>query len=324
MPIKKLKHKVLPHPQKKQRATLLQSKAVFLYSLGALLIFSFFRQIPSVLPGILGYASNITVSDLLKYTNERREALGVGSLTLNPKLTQAAQKKAAHMFSKNYWAHKAPDGTEPWSFILGENYDYLYAGENLAKNFNDSSDVVEAWYKSPSHRDNLVSDKYTDVGFAVVNGVLDGYETTLVVQMFGRPRNAPAQVAVKGADNNSVSKATQTQGLERVEMERFGQPAMGPNQPLPKIQPTESKTESVVIAPRQPAYSPTPKLDVFTTTKVLILGFSAAMLSLFALDAWYSKKHAILKFTGHTFAHMAFLTFAIFTVYFALRPGRLI
>ena len=318
MPVKKLKHRVLPHPQKKQRATLLQSKAVFLYSLGVLLVFSFFRQVPTVLPGILGYASNITVSDLLKYTNQRRDSVGVGDLTINPKLTEAAQKKAAHMFAKNYWAHVAPDGTEPWSFILGESYDYLYAGENLAKNFNDSKDVVEAWYKSPSHRDNLISDKYTDVGFAVVNGVLDGYETTLVVQMFGKPRNAPAQVAVKGTESNSAVRSAQSE--EPV----LKQTAPAPSQPAPESEVTLPEPESAIVGHSQPVYSPSPKLDVFTATKTLILGFSVGMLGLFTLDIWYSKKHAILKLTGHTFAHMVFLTFAIFAVYFALQPGRLI
>ncbi len=306
MPVKKLKQKILPHPQKKQRAVLLQSKAVFLYSLGVLLVFSFFRQVPTVLPGILGYASNITVSDLLKYTNQRREASGVASLTISPKLTEAAQKKATHMFAKNYWAHVAPDGTDPWSFILEANYDYLYAGENLAKNFNDSKDVVEAWYKSPSHRDNLINEKYTDVGFAVVNGVLDGYETTLVVQMFGRPKNAPAQVAVKGTENNTTARDAQPEKTVVAEEPKISQPEPG------------------MIVVKQPIYSPSPKVDIFTTTKALILGFSFGMLGLFALDIWYSKKHAILKLTGHTFAHMTFLAFAIFAVYFALRPGRLI
>lgn len=257
---------------------------------------SFFRQAPAALPGILGYASNITVSDLLKYTNQKREDAGLPKLSIDPKLTQAAQKKASHMFSKNYWAHVAPDGTEPWSFILAEDYDYIYAGENLAKNFNNSKDVVEAWYKSPSHRENLLSDKYVDVGFAVVNGVLDGYETTLVVQMFGKPRNAPAQVASKDTSKNVSTK---------IANEKLATTAVNSN------------------VSSQPVYTPTPKVDVFSTTKTIILAFSATLLILFALDVWYSKRHGILKLTGHTFAHMAFLTFAVFAIYFALSPGRL-
>ncbi len=38
---------------------------------------------------------------------------------------------------------------------------------------------------SPTHRDNVLSQKYKDIGVAIKTGVLLGKETTLVVQMFG-------------------------------------------------------------------------------------------------------------------------------------------
>jgi uncharacterized protein YkwD len=291
-----IKHHILPHPIHKKRATLLQSKAVLLYSLTLLTFFSFFKEIPSVMPGVLSYASNISVSDLLKYTNSKRASAGVGSLTINTKLTAAAQKKAEYMFKHNYWAHVAPDGTDPWSFIVAQDYDYLYAGENLAKNFNGSKEVVEAWYKSPSHRENLISDKYTDVGFASVNGILDGYETTLVVQMFGKTRGAPAEIAVKGTDKNAVTRPA----VEEVPVNK------------PAAFPTVSTTPSIRT------------INVHSTAKIFLVSFASCIFILFSLDMWYSKKHAILKFTGHSFAHMLFLIFAISAVYFSLGPGRII
>ena len=182
---------------------------------------------------------------------------------------------------------------------MGQDYDYLYAGENLAKNFGGSKEVVDAWYKSPSHRENLINDKYTDVGFAVVNGVLDGYETTLVVQMFGKVRGGPAQVAVKGMEQNAVTRLA--------------------NAPLVVVKPTTIpvvSTTTVVASSRS--------VNVQSVTKVFLVTFAACIFVLFALDMWYSKKHAILKFTGHSFAHMLFLIFAIGAVYFSLGPGRII
>ncbi len=321
MPVKHLKKHILPHPQHKRRATLLRNRAVFVYSLGILTIFSFFRGVHGVLPGVLGYASNIYVSDLLKYTNDRREVAGVGSLTVDPKLTKAAQKKAEHMFKNNYWAHVAPDGTDPWSFIVGVDYDYLYAGENLAKNFSNSKDVVEAWYKSPSHRENLINGKYTDVGYAVVNGVLDGYETTLVVQMFGKPRYAPAQVAVKGTENNYAVRPLEQGNINPTEAVPS---AMEPTSQHLEQSPNEPSQPGQTGLQSQPIYTPTPKIDVYLATKIVALSFSCFMFALFTLDIWYSKKHAILKLTGHTFAHMAFLIFAVAVIYFSLEPGRLI
>ena len=211
--------------------------------------------------------------------------MSVPELAINPQLTSAAEKKAKHMFEYNYWAHIAPNGTDPWSFILGEKYDYLYAGENLAKNFTNSEDVVEAWYKSPSHRENLINGKYTEVGFATVNGVLDGYETTLVVQLFGRSRTAPQQIAVRG--ENTTTKS-----------------------PVPVSKPKYTSVE--------------PKLAIFPYVKTAVLSFAVFILILFLLDVWYSKRHAILKYTGHSLAHVIFISFAIIAMYISLTPGRII
>ena len=128
----------LPHPEEKRRATLLLNKSIFTYCLLIVSVSFIFRLVPIYLPGILGYASNINSNDLLSQTNKKRAEAGLLGLITNDRLAQAAQKKGQHMFEKNYWAHVAPDGTQPWDFILGEGYDYIYAGENLAKNFNDS------------------------------------------------------------------------------------------------------------------------------------------------------------------------------------------
>src|SRR5258706_10350524 len=89
------------------------------------------------------------------------------------------------MFAKDYWAHIAPDGTTPWSFIKGAGYNYVYAGENLARGYFSASDVVNAWMASPEHRENMLSSKFADVGFSAQNGKLTGEDTVLVVEMLG-------------------------------------------------------------------------------------------------------------------------------------------
>jgi len=108
------------------------------------------------------------------------------------------------MFAKDFWAHIAPDGTTPWKFILDSGYKYLYAGENLAKDFQTSDDVVAAWMASKmGHRENILNTHYNEIGVAVVNGTLGGFQTTLVVQMFGS-----TAVAAGGSE---VSAAPSTQ-----------------------------------------------------------------------------------------------------------------
>jgi len=198
----------LPHPEERKRAKLLLHKALFSYCFILIVLLGVFKFIPKHFPGILGYASNISTSALLEYTNKERVERGLNPLVINEALIKAANEKANSMFENNYWAHVSPKGIEPWDFILSSGYDYIYAGENLAKNFSNSSDVVEAWVQSPTHRENLLSENYNDIGFAVVNGVLDGYETTLVVQMFGQNRTPTVMAEVSSTDKLQAVEST--------------------------------------------------------------------------------------------------------------------
>ena len=140
---------------------------------------------------ILGDENNLTIAQLLTDTNKQRTGNSLEPLKLNDKLSAAAKAKADDMIATGYWAHDAPNGTTPWEWIDGAGYKYSYAGENLARGFNTSTGVIDAWMESPTHRSNVLGSEYTDVGFAAVNGVMDGKSTTLIVAMYGRPVGAP-------------------------------------------------------------------------------------------------------------------------------------
>jgi len=125
-------------------------------------------------------------SDFLADTNADRVANGIAPLQLNSQLDAAALAKAEDMVANNYWAHFRPsDGKTPWDFITEAGYNYKVAGENLAKGFRTPGGITNAWMNSPEHRANLLSAKYTDVGFASIYGVIDGQTVLLTVQEFG-------------------------------------------------------------------------------------------------------------------------------------------
>jgi len=136
---------------------------------------------------ILGRESNVTVSGLLEGTNSERAKSGLEKLEISDTLNQAAFDKASDMFANNYWAHESPTGVTPWSWLAKQGYVYDVAGENLAKNFPDDATTIAAWMASPTHRANVLNDKYTQVGFAVADGTLEGKNTTLVVAFYGLP-----------------------------------------------------------------------------------------------------------------------------------------
>jgi len=186
---KKFSHYFLPKPENNHRAILLQPSFLALFVAIYLLNQSFIKSFTIAKPGVLGYSSEITIGKVLTQTNAERKALGLPALSFNSVLSQSAESKANDMFSNNYWAHTSPQGISPWDFFKTAGYEYSVAGENLAKDFYDTEGLMKAWMNSPTHRDNIVKEKYQEIGIAVVNGVLDGVKTTLVVQHFGTPRN---------------------------------------------------------------------------------------------------------------------------------------
>jgi hypothetical protein len=190
----KLHHYFLPHESNNYKARLLHAGVIFYYIVLLFVLQLSKNFIRNFSPDILGYATDITVEKTLELVNQNRQQAGLAPLTLSAELTAAATQKAADMFGKDYWAHVSPTGATPWQFISGNGYQYVYAGENLAKSFDTVEEMVAAWMDSPTHRANILKPEYTEIGLAVMNGKLKGEETTLVVQEFGTRAVAAAPV----------------------------------------------------------------------------------------------------------------------------------
>ena len=137
--------------------------------------------IPVVQPQAALAVDNYNVTAL---TNKERIKHGLSPLMYDETLEQAALAKAQDMISRNYFAHYYGD-TTPWDFIItaGED-DWIYAGENLAKNYTDSAALVEAWMDSQLHRENILNANYDHIGVAVMKVNLKGSTIVLTVQMF--------------------------------------------------------------------------------------------------------------------------------------------
>lgn len=208
-----LHHLFVPRESNNHRAKVLHHKSLFVI-IAFVFVGQFFIAFARThAPSVLGIQANITLEQLLSITNEKRKELGLLPLTVNDDLSKAATLKAKDMFAKDYWAHNSPDGLTPWVYFRNVDYDYMYAGENLARGFTDSSGVVAAWLASPSHRDNMLSKSYNEVGFAVMQGKLLGEETTLVVEMFGN--RTGVAIAEKPSEVSKVAaSATQFSSVQ--------------------------------------------------------------------------------------------------------------
>src|ERR1035437_4848711 len=255
-------------------------------------------------PAVLGVSADISTQQLLILTNQERQDNNIGALTDNSELDLAAANKAADMFSKDYWAHNAPDGTTPWVFIKRAGYNYVYAGENLARGFNSASDVTTAWMNSPEHRQNVLSSNYQNVGFAVATGKLNGEDTVLVVEMLGSA-NLGGSVASDNKTPPSVAVGSPT--VKSVQSAPVAQI------PVAKISNSDLLGASVIK----------PLINSHTFVSLS----AGAILSLFIfvllLDMLVIERKKVVRFVGHNLDHILFLG-VIFIVVVILLRGSII
>ena len=287
-----LRHLFIPHHTNNHHARVLHVDAMFVY----LLAFVLFRLLLSLghaqFPDVLGFATDIRVEQLFSAINTKRAEAGLGALVLDQRLSRAAALKAQDMFTNNYWAHNAPNGKTPWEFVTVAGYRYRVAGENLAKNFSVSSGVIDAWMASSTHRENIMRGDYKDIGFAVVNGVLGGEETTLVVQMFGA---GDSQLAyqIKPAILTQTAAATAPPSLAQA--------------------PTLGLTDVFVR----------PIVDISGLSKRVTMGFAGLILVFVVLDGWYIYRKKIVRVSGHSLGHMVFFIMIILLLQIATRGSVL-
>lgn len=238
-----MKNYLIPNKGNKYNPHVFKPKNMFLILVVAVII-----TLVSYLGSIAIKNSNLLASIqsafLVDLANKDRVEQNISVLTVNPVLVEAAQKKANDMVLKGYFAHTSPEGLTPWHWFKEVKYNYVYAGENLAVNFTESVDVHKAWIASPTHKQNILDQRFTEIGIATAEGFYKGRKATFVVQMFGKPRvaplsgsvrqalseplqtvpivvagpdaNTPAEVVVLGAEDEISSFASETNAVERV------------------------------------------------------------------------------------------------------------
>lgn len=254
--------------------------------------------------GVLSYATEMSISGLLSNTNaQRANNGGLAALTLNSKLSSAAQAKANDMVARDYWSHNTPDGKEPWVFIDAAGYDYTKAGENLAYGFANSNDTVIGWMNSPGHRANILDVSYKEVGFGFANSAsyVGTGEETIVVAMYGTPTNSTVQVNTTTTSTAPAVKAAPTRSSNNTPQPVI-QDTVVPAQPVQTQAPTPKKlaadriNQAVTSESPLPASQPTTRITKLQSLTGGKAPWSAAVLSVsvLAVVGLWTLKHAFI------------------------------
>jgi len=125
-------------------------------------------SVSSALSPLSTQSSNATlhpfVRRVLDLTNLYRQQFGFQSLTLNQKLTQAAQAHSENMANSDFVGHVAPNGSNMGDRIRATGYQYWTIAENIAAGHSTPDATVESWMSSPGHRANILNPDLKEIG----------------------------------------------------------------------------------------------------------------------------------------------------------------
>jgi uncharacterized protein YkwD len=124
--------------------------------------------------------------------NQQRNAHGLPSLKVSPRLNRSAQSWNQAMVADGNFTH----GNNFAGRISAVGYDWQIAGENIATGFTTPESVVAAWMASPDHCRNILDPSFRDVGTGVTAAAVGSWasQPSTWTQDFGllMSQNAPS------------------------------------------------------------------------------------------------------------------------------------
>ena len=106
--------------------------------------------------------------------NRERTSRGLHSLSVNRRLSAAAQDHSDDMVHRRYFAHSSRSGSDVVDRLRGKGYmsgaRSWMVGENLAWGSGTRStprNIVSAWMHSPGHRHNILTARFREIGIGL-------------------------------------------------------------------------------------------------------------------------------------------------------------
>jgi len=103
---------------------------------------------------------------MLAWINEDRAAQGLAPLTLHEGLSQEAERHSQDMMQGKYCSHTSPTRGGFAQRLSASGIRTQGAGENVAR-YGSLEKAHAALMSSPSHRANLMNERYTHIGLGI-------------------------------------------------------------------------------------------------------------------------------------------------------------
>lgn len=104
------------------------------------------------------------VARIVTLVNSERSKVGCSPVTLNAKLSKAAQDHSADMASHKNMSHTGSDGSDPGARITRAGYIWSSYGENVAYGYSTPEQVMAGWMSSPGHKRNILDCGFKEIG----------------------------------------------------------------------------------------------------------------------------------------------------------------
>ncbi|MFF2512616.1 CAP domain-containing protein [Streptomyces sp. NPDC058086] len=108
--------------------------------------------------------ASAAVARVLALVNSERGKVGCSPLTLNAKLSKAAQDHSADMASHQNMSHTGSDGSDPGQRITAAGYSWSAYGENVAFGYSTPEEVMAGWMSSAGHKRNILDCGFKEIG----------------------------------------------------------------------------------------------------------------------------------------------------------------
>lgn len=103
-------------------------------------------------------------TEVVRLVNVARAQEGLAGVTVHAQLTAAAHAHATDMNARGVLSHTGSDGSNPGQRMSRAGYPWRTYGEVIASGYSSAQAVVDAWLRSPGHRNILLGPQFKEIG----------------------------------------------------------------------------------------------------------------------------------------------------------------